>query len=70
MSILELFSQDEIDLILEALDHRERHYRSRIPQQEVDASSGSERQRATLERYLATVAKYQRIQSLITTEII
>lgn len=61
MSILELFDQDDIELIFEALDARRRYYKNRIPQQRTDAACGGYRPAMTLEKYIQREKDYERI---------
>jgi len=51
MTLLELFDEDEIAFILEALEHRRRYYANRIPQAETNAACGGIRPALTLESY-------------------
>jgi hypothetical protein len=60
-SILEVFDQDEIDLIMEALDHRQRYYKNKIPQQRTNAACGTVRASLTLERYEEMVQRLQEV---------
>lgn len=50
-TILEIFDQYEIALILEALDHRRRYYKNRIPQAETNSACGGTRPYKTLMKY-------------------
>lgn len=61
MSILELFDQDEIELIFEALDARRRYYKNRIPQQRTNAAAGTVKSAITLEKYINLENKFERI---------
>jgi len=61
MSLLELFDQQEIDLILESLEHRKRYYQNRIPQQKTNAAVGGVKPAITLERYQECVKELDSI---------
>ncbi|MCB0521618.1 MAG: hypothetical protein H6577_17875 [Lewinellaceae bacterium] len=60
-TIRELFDQADLDLIFEALEHRRRYYKNRIPQQRTDAPCGGIRPALTLERYERKVKDFDRI---------
>jgi len=60
---LELFEQEEIDLIFEALEHRKRYYANKIPQQQVNAACGTVQATNTVERYLFKAGMYDQLLS-------
>ena len=67
-TLLELFSEDDFEVIFEALESRKKYYEQRIPQQTIDAAYGSVKQKTTLEKYETKVRRLARIQSIISSE--
>lgn len=62
-TILELFDQEDLDLIFEALDHRQRYYKNKIPQQRTNAACGTIRSVLKLEEYEKKAKDFERIIS-------
>jgi hypothetical protein len=69
-TILELFNQDDMELIFEALEHRRRYYENKIPQQRINAGAGSVKSHSTLQLYKQKVASYERIIAIWAEESI
>lgn len=67
-TLRELFDQDELELILEAVDHRVRYYENRIPQQRINASTGNVKAQNTLDSYRQKQKALERILSAISEE--
>ncbi len=60
-SILEVFNQDELDLIFEALEHRRRYYENKIPQQRTNVVCGTVKSALTLEKYIGQEERLRKI---------
>jgi hypothetical protein len=60
-SILEVFDQEELDIIFEALEHRRRYYENKIPQQRTNAACGTVKSVVTLEKYIEQEERLRRI---------
>lgn len=67
-TLLELFNEDDFEVIFEALESRKKYYQQRIPQQTIDAAYGAVKQKMTLEKYETKVQRLARIQSIISSE--
>lgn len=69
-TIRELFNQEDLDLIFEALEHRRRYYKNRIAQAFTNASCGGVRPAITLEKYIQKEKDFERILSVWVEESI
>lgn len=67
-TILEVFNQDEIDLIFEALEHRRRYYRNKQPQQRVNAACGTIKAEKTYEKYIELEQEFERLLKIWVDE--